>query len=130
MTRPSRFLFLGLILTQAAHSTEEYATRLYDVFPPAHFISGLFSQDHRVGFLIFNVSLVAFGLWCFFGPVLHERPAAKTLTWFWVLLELSNGVIHTSWAAIAGGYRPGLVTAPILAAIALALALRLRREAA
>ena len=33
----SRTAFLALILVQAAHSTEEYAFALYDVFAPARF---------------------------------------------------------------------------------------------
>src|SRR6201987_5600794 len=37
----SQLVFLLLILAQAAHSVEEYATRLYEVFPPAHFVSSL-----------------------------------------------------------------------------------------
>lgn len=31
----TQLVFLLLILAQAAHSVEEYATRLYEVFPPA-----------------------------------------------------------------------------------------------
>ena len=45
-----RTAFLALIAAQAAHSTEECVFRLYDVFAPARFISGLFSSDLARGF--------------------------------------------------------------------------------
>jgi hypothetical protein len=61
--------FLALVATQAAHSVEEYVGRLYDVFPPAQFVSGLISQDRERGFVILNITLVTFGLWCFIWPV-------------------------------------------------------------
>lgn len=41
---PIKSTFLALILAQACHSVEEYVFRLYDVFPPARFVSGLFSK--------------------------------------------------------------------------------------
>jgi hypothetical protein len=47
--RSVRAGFLILILTQAAHSVEEYVFRLYDVLAPARFISGLFSADLPTG---------------------------------------------------------------------------------
>ena len=51
-----------LVLAQAAHSVEEYVGRLWESFPPARFLTGLLSQDLERGFLVINVSLVAFGL--------------------------------------------------------------------
>lgn len=128
MSRSSRVLFLALILAQAGHSIEEYSTRLYDVLAPARLVSSLFSDDRSVGFAIFNVSLVAFGLWCFFGPILHSTRSSLRLAWFWVALEVLNGCAHIAWAASAGAYRPGLVTAPILLAIALVLAWQLQQH--
>ena len=125
--RPVRRAFLALVLAQAFHSVEEYLGRLYDVFPPARFVSGLVSEDRRVGFVIFNASLVAFGLWCFFGPIRRGRRSAPPLAWAWVLLETANGVGHVLWSAFARAYRPGLVTAPVLAALAWLLGARLRR---
>ena len=119
--------FLALILVQAGHSIEEYSTRLYDVLAPAGFVSGFLFHDRRVGFVIFNASLVAFGLWCFFGPVRHGAPSARTYAWFWAVLEMLNGLAHIAWAISAGAYRPGLASAPILAAFALLLAWQLRQ---
>src|SRR5262249_36079213 len=127
MNRLSQTAFLALILTQAGHSIEEYFAHLYAVFAPARFVSGLLFGDPRIGFVIFNASLVAFGLWCYFGPVRHVRRSATALAWFWVVLEMMNGAAHVIWAASVGGYRPGLVTAPILVLIALVLASALWR---
>jgi hypothetical protein len=126
MNRPSRAVFLALILTQVAHSIEEYFNQLYDVLAPARFVSGLFSSDLRVGFVIFNALLVAFGLGCFFGPVLRGARSAMGLAWLWVVLEFLNGCAHITWAASAGAYRPGLATAPFLLTIALFLSWQLR----
>lgn len=127
MNRTCRSAFLALILVQAGHSIEEYLTRLYDVLGPARFVSGLIFDDLRVGFATFNVSLVAFGLWCFLGPVRHARESARALAWFWVVLELLNGLAHIFWAASVGAYRPGLATAPVLVAGAVILAWQLRQ---
>ena len=52
MDARTRFAFLALILTQAAHSVEEYVFRLYDVFAPARFVSGLVSDNHAAGFAV------------------------------------------------------------------------------
>lgn len=128
MNRPIRLAFLALILTQAAHSIEEYLQRLYDVLAPARFVSSLFSSDPRIGFVIFNVLLVVFGLGCFFGPVLRGARSALGLAGFWVVLELLNGSAHITWAAAAGAYRPGLGTAPFLVTIALVLGWQIRRS--
>jgi hypothetical protein len=61
MTR-HKVAFGALVLTQAAHSVEEYVGRLWDTFPPAQFLTGLVSQDHERGFLVINLALVAFGV--------------------------------------------------------------------
>ena len=106
--------FLFLILAQAAHSIEEYATRLYEVFAPARFVSGLVSSDLSVGFVVVNAALVTFGLWCWAFPVRSGWRIAPALVLFWVVLELGNGIGHVSLAISRGGYFPGLVTAPLL----------------
>ena len=119
-------LFFALVSAQAAHSLEEYAGRLYDVFPPAVFVSGLLSSDRRRGFIAFNVALVAFGLFCFLGPVRRSWSSAVALAWIWVCLELLNGVGHPLWSLYQRGYTPGVATAPLLLALALLLARDLR----
>ena len=128
MTRPIRNAFLALIAVQAVHSIEEYLTRLYDRLAPARYVSGLVFADRRIGFVIFNVSLVAFGLWCWYGPIRRDTPSAAALAWFWVLLETLNGLAHATWAIRASGYRPGLATAPLLMAAAFVLARQLMKR--
>ena len=102
-------MFLFLILAQAAHSIEEYVTRLYEVFAPARFVSSLLSNDLAIGFLLFNAGLVMFGLWCWAVPVRSGWHAASGLVWFWTILELGNGIGHSAFALSRGGYFPGLL---------------------
>jgi len=127
MNRRWQAAFLALVAAQAMHSAEEYATRLYDRFAPARFVTGLISDDRRVGFIVFNVALLGFGLWCWLGPVRRGGRSAAALAWFWVALESANGILHIGWAVSSGGYRPGLATAPLLLAAAFVLGRRLAR---
>lgn len=120
--------FLALVVAQVAHSTEEYLGRLYEVIPPARFVSGLISQDLERGFLIFNGLLVLFGFWCFLWPVRRGWPSAVPLAWLWIAIELLNGIGHPLWSLRQQGYTPGVVTAGILLIIALYLARHLRTE--
>lgn len=117
--------FLALVAVQAVHSVEEYVGRLYDVFPPARFVSGLISQDHQWGFAIGNLTLVTFGLWCVLGPVRRQWPSAVPLAWLWVAIELANGMAHPLWALAQRQYTPGVATAPLLFALAVYLARQL-----
>ena len=128
MTRGAQATFGALVLAQAAHSVEEYLGRLYEVFPPARFVSGLLSQDRERGFLIFNVVLVAFGVWCVLGPVRRGSSWGVPLGWLWVAIELVNGIGHPLWSLGRGGYTPGVATAPLLLALALYLAWQLPRQ--
>ena len=121
--------FLALVVTQAAHSLEEYTGRLYDVFPPARYLSGLISQSLERGFVIINVSIVVFGFWCFLWPVRRQWPSAVGLAWLWVGIELVNGVGHPLWSLSERGYTPGVATAPVLLILALYLARQLRAPA-
>ena len=122
--------FLALVGTQAAHSVEEYIGRLYDVFPPARFVSGLISENLERGFVIFNVGLVAFGIWCFLWPVRKHWLAAVPLAWLWVGIELVNGVGHPLWSLRELRYTPGVATAPVLLLLALDVARQLRAGSA
>ncbi|HVZ23438.1 MAG TPA: HXXEE domain-containing protein [Vicinamibacterales bacterium] len=114
--------FLALVCVQAAHSIEEYVGRLYDVFPPARFASSMISSDRERGFIVLNVALVGFGLWCFFWPVRRRWPSAAPLVWLWVGIELVNGVGHPLWSLSQLRYTPGVATAPLLLALAAYLA--------
>ena len=103
-----------LILSQGAHSIEEFVARLYEVFAPARFVSSLISDDLEVGFAVANAILVAFGLWCWAVPVRSGWSVARGLVWFWTILELGNGLSHSTLAMLQRSYFPGVVTAPLL----------------
>lgn len=118
-----QLMFGALVIAQAAHSIEEYRGRLWESFPPARFLTGLISPDLRLGFLVINVSLVAFGVWCFFWPVRKQWRSARHFVWFWIVIQLINGVGHPLWSLRQGGYTPGVATAPLLLALAVYLAL-------
>jgi hypothetical protein len=114
MKRQSQNLFLGLILTQAAHSMEEYFFRLYDVLAPARFISSMVSSNLALGFAIVNIVLVLLGLWSYLARVRRRHPSGRGWAWFWTVLETANGAAHLLFAATRGGYFPGVATAPLL----------------
>lgn len=119
--------FSALIVVQAAHSIEEYGGRLWESFPPARVVTGLVSSDHELGFIIINSALVAFGLWCALFPVRRQWPSARSVTGSWVVVETINGLGHLAWTLRQGGYTPGVLTAPILVAVALYIAVLMRR---
>jgi hypothetical protein len=119
--------FLLLVLTQAAHSLEEYAGHLYEVFLPARTVSGLISSDLRQGFIIFNVSLAVFGVCCLVW-LMRRRASAVGVLWVWVAIELVNGIGHPAWSLVRGGYTPGVATAPVLLCLAVSLARQLAVE--
>lgn len=100
------------------------------MFPPARFVSGLFSRDLERGFVIFNLGLVAFGLFCYLWPVRRGWPSGIPLLWLWVGIELANGIVHPSWSLFRGAYTPGVATALLLLPLALSLARRLLASAA
>jgi Protein of unknown function with HXXEE motif len=127
MDSRSRTAFAILIAAQAAHSVEEYVFRLYDVFAPARFVSSLFSSSLSTGFALANAGIVLFGIWCYLARVRPSHPSARTVGWFWVALEMGNGVGHTLLAAAGGGYFPGAWTAPVLFGVSLYLGSRLVR---
>jgi len=118
--------FLALVAAQTAHSIEESVGRLYDVFPPAVFLSGLVSEDRRLAFIALNLALIAFGVLCFLGPVRRQWSSAVAVGWLWVGLELVNGSVHLLWSIYRRGYTPGVATAPLLLVFALLLARELR----
>lgn len=114
MNGRSQSLFLALILSQAAHSVEEYHFRLYDVLAPARFVSSLVSSNLALGFAVANALLVSFGAWCYLARVRPGLPSGKTWAWVWTIVEAVNGVNHLVLALIRGGYFPGAATAPLL----------------
>lgn len=117
--------FLLLIFTQATHSLEEYFGALWEVLTPARVVSGLFSQDLQFGFAVANSLIVALGVLCYLGPIRHGWKSSTAVAWFWVALELMNGIGHTIFAIEAGGYFPGIYTAPFLVVFAIFVAFKL-----
>jgi hypothetical protein len=120
--------FLLLVLAQAAHSIEEYLLRLYEVFAPARFVSGLISDDHERGFIIANVSFFVFGMWSYRWPVRGEWPAGVRLAWLWAIVEVSNGIVHPGASLYRGSYVPGTATSLVLLVLAVYLIRGLREN--
>jgi len=118
--------FGALVAAQSAHSIEEYLGRLWQSFPPAAFLTGLISSDRELGFVVINCAIVAFGIWCLFWPVRKNWASAPAIMWFWILVETINGIGHPAWSIQQGEYTPGVITAPILLALAVYLAIQLR----
>jgi uncharacterized protein with HXXEE motif len=117
--------FPALSVAQAAHPLEEYRGRLYDVFPPARFVSGAITSDRERGFLAVNALILAFGLWCWLWPLRRRWRIAIAVAWVWAVVEALNGIGHSAWSLLRGGYTPGVATAPALLVLALALASQL-----
>jgi hypothetical protein len=118
---------LILVLVQAMHSVEEYVFKLYDVFGPARFVSGLVTDDLPTGFAVVNIGFVAFGAWCYLARVRLAHASARSWVWPWVVVEGANGISHSVIAFERGGYFPGVLTAPLLLATSLYLGIRLVR---
>ena len=95
MDSRSRLAFLILVLAQAMHSVEEYVFKLYDVFGPARFVSGVVSDDLPTGFAVVNIGLVALGAWCYLARVRPAHVSARFWVWPWVIVEGANGIAHS-----------------------------------
>ena len=121
MNKSIRFTFLLIALVQGLHSIEEIIGKLWDVYPPATFVSGLVSTNLKAGFIIINVSLfiVLMMTWL---STFSKSFSARGILWLWVILETINGIGHSVWAIIERAYVPGLATAEILLFLALYLA--------
>lgn len=114
--------FGALVVAQAAHSTEEVMGRLWESFPPARLVANLIADDPARGFLVGNLGVVTFGLWCWRWPIHRGWRGAVPLAWGWVTLEVVNGLGHSLWALSRWSYTPGVATAPVLLALAVLLA--------
>jgi hypothetical protein len=125
-----RFAFLAVVAAQAVHSVEEYWFRLYDVLAPARALSEAIGVDRAAGFAVVNVAILLLGLGCYFGSIRRGRGSARTIAWLWALLEIANAIAHGALALWAGGYFPGLATAPLLLAAGLHLGWRLQSHPA
>ena len=114
MDSRNKIIFLLLVLVQGLHSVEEYFGQLWNVFPPAKFLTGLISENPETGFLIINIGFFIFGIWCWIFPVRKNYSYAHGLIWFWIVIEIINGFGHSMWALFEGVYVPGAATAILL----------------
>ena len=113
--------FFLLVLAQGLHSIEEYLGSLWEVFLPAKVLSGIVSDNHEAGFMVINTGLFIFGLWCWFFPVRRNYSFAEIFLWFWIIIEIINGIGHLLWALYEGAYVPGAATALLLLVLAILL---------
>ena len=123
-----KIAFLMLVLIQGVHSVEEYFGRLWEVFRPAKFLSGLVSNNLETGFLIINIGLFIFGIWSWAVPVRKDYSIARSIIWIFIVIEMINGIGHPVWAIYEMSYVPGLVTAPILLILAIYLFREIRKN--
>ena len=123
----AKFGFLCIVVSQTLHSLEEYYFRLWEVFAPARIASNFVSANVETGFIIINTTVVIFGFWSYFWPVLKGWAPAVVLMWFWIVFELANSVGHTLFAISAGGYFPGIYTVPLLFASCCYTAMMMRQ---
>ncbi|MEL6811513.1 MAG: HXXEE domain-containing protein [Bacteroidota bacterium] len=120
--------FLILVILQALHSFEEYLGELWANFPPATFLCGLISSDLEFGFLLINIGLFMAGLIVWWFPVRSGDSFGRFFIWFWIVIELLNGVIHPAWSIYQKAYTPGVITAPLLLLTALVLIKHVQTE--
>ena len=108
------------ILAQAVHFIEELVTGFYERFPAT---LGLASWPLDF-FVTFNVAWLA--IWILSAAALRTgHRAAFFPLWFLALASAANGLAHPVLAARAGGYFPGLLTAPFAAVAGIVLLRRL-----
>jgi len=127
-SKPHKILknsFLFIVIFQALHSLEEFCFKLWVQLPPARFLSSLISDDLSVGFAVLNLCIVAFAVWSYLVPIRRGSSCAFPLMWFWACLEFLNGSGHLWFGLSAGGYFPGVLTAPFLIATSTYLAFQL-----
>jgi hypothetical protein len=128
INQKARFGFLILVIAQLLHSIEEFVFRLYDVFAPARFVSGLISTNLRTGFIVVNLVFIVLGFWCYAVPVRRALPAAIPLMWVFIVVEILNGIGHPVISILERAYIPGTATAPVLFIIAVYLSIQITRR--
>jgi protein-S-isoprenylcysteine O-methyltransferase Ste14 len=103
-------LYAALVVAQALHAAEEYATGFYVAFP-----SSLGLAPWPAGFFL-TFNLVWLAIWIAAAIGLRAgHHVAHAPVWFLAIAAVANGVAHPLLAIRAGGYFPGLVTSPLLA---------------
>ena len=126
MGNKTKITFLILVLLQGLHSVEEYIGKLWDVFPPAKYLTNLFSENNEIGFLIANVGIFIIGILCWLLLYSKFESTISIIIWIFIVIEIINGIGHPVWSIYQKGYTPGVITAPLLLVTALYLARQLR----
>ncbi len=112
------------VLVQAAHAAEELGTGFPTRFPA---LLGL-EPWSPAAFAAFNVAWL--GVWAACLAALARRGRAPAWPlWFLAFAQILNLAAHPLLALTAGGYFPGLLTAPAVGAAGLVLRRRLLRAA-
>ncbi len=106
-----QFAYLAILLIQILHSVEEFATRMFDVFPPALIIDHYSPGLSQAIFVTFNSSLIVVMLIAFFYWVKPRRRGWRLIVAMWVVGEAYNAVGHSLWSIWTRSYTPGLLTA-------------------
>jgi hypothetical protein len=108
------------VLVQAGHFAEELATGLRERLP------ALFDQDPMSAwfFVTFNLAWLVIWSLSVWGLAARRRVALFPL-WFLGIAGVGNGLAHPMMAVTAGGYFPGLLTAPLVGVLAFLLMRRL-----
>jgi len=114
MDKKIKIFFLILVLVQGLHSAEEYIGKLWETFQPAKFLIGFLFKNQQTTFLIINIGVLIFGIWCWLFPVLRNYSYARVLIWIWVLIEMMNGIGHSFWSLYEEKFIPGVATAQVL----------------
>jgi hypothetical protein len=106
--------FFVLVIFQAMHSIEEYFGELWNVLPPARWLTGLVSKDHEFGFFFINIGLFLFGILSWIFIIRKDKFLANIILWFWIVLEVINGIGHPIWSIMEKSYTPGVFTSFLL----------------
>lgn len=112
-------IYLGLIVFQLVHMSEEYATDFPGAFTHTFHLDPLSVHEFAYIFVFFGVAL-----WITGGILLAvgNHVGNFMLVFITMLLTLTNFVAHVVLAIRAGGYFPGLATAPGLLVFSAVLA--------
>ena len=113
-------LVMVAVLAQAAHFAEELATGFHQRFPELLNLTP-WGLPFFVGFNVFWLAVWGLSAWA----LAVRQPAALFPLWFLGVACLANGLAHPSFSLRAGGYFPGLITSPLLAAVGVLLLHRL-----
>lgn len=128
ISKQSKTLFLILIIIHIFHAIEEYFGKVWTYLIPAETLSTLLSKNVQYGYIMINSGLLLLGLWISIFALRNNYPFAKYLVWFWIILELLNGITHPIIAIWQWEYIPGLITAPALFLLAFTLAKSMRTK--